>query len=137
MNIQNQVSLVGYVANEPRFKKSENEDKAELFYTLAVSRTYKNSLGNYEVDFIPVNVYGKQAINMSKLVEKGTLLLVYGSIQMTKLTEGKKANMYFYQHAFKRFNTNRNQEQEERSLAYSNESPFETIETMDYLRNEY
>lgn len=130
MNIQNQVNLVGYVAIDPRFKENESEDKAELFYTLAVNRSYKNKAGNYEVDYIPINVFGKQAVYLSKKLEKGTFLMVNGSIQMTKWTEGKKSNMYFYQHTFRVLSKGNNPEKE---VTVEWEEPFPTIEPMDYL----
>lgn len=132
MNIQNQVTLVGYVATDPRFKQPSGEETAELFYLLAVNRNYLNRQGTYDVDFIPINVYGKQAITMKEHIEKGTLLVVSGSLQMTKWQEGRKATMYLYQQGYRRFNTNRS-ERVEPSL--SNEDPFETLEPIDYLEN--
>lgn len=139
MSINNQVTLVGYVAIQPRFKEGATEDKSELFYTLGVSRNYKNNLGKYEIDYIPINVYGKQALYMNQKLQKGTLLLVTGSLQATKWTEEKpKTSLYFYQNGYRILGGAVSTTAEDsETFVPQTEAPFIELETSDFLRNEY
>ena len=49
----NQVVMVGRIANEAELVETENNQKY-MRILLAVPRSYKNTDGEYETDFIPV-----------------------------------------------------------------------------------
>lgn len=70
----NDVSLIGHVATDV---KVGNGVVSSL---LAVHRIYKSSDG-VEADFIPLSVFGHQADNFSKMVSKGQLIGVDGSLK--------------------------------------------------------
>ncbi len=83
----NQIVLVGRLVQDPEIKELENGVKAN-YITLAVSRSYKNSDGIYETDFIPVRLYKGIAENTTEYCKKGDVIGVKGRIQ-TKQEENK------------------------------------------------
>lgn len=83
----NQIILVGRLVQDPEIKELENGVKTS-YITLAVSRSYKNSDGIYETDFIPCLLYKGIAENTVEYCQKGDLLGIKGRIQ-TKQEEDK------------------------------------------------
>lgn len=83
----NQVILVGRLVQDPEIKELENGIKTS-YITLAVPRSYKNSDGIYETDFIPCLLYKGIAENTVEYCQKGDLLGIKGRIQ-TKQEENK------------------------------------------------
>lgn len=83
----NQVILVGRLVQDPEIKELENGIRTS-YITLAVSRSYKNSDGIYETDFIPVRLYKGIAENTTEYCKKGDVIGVKGRIQ-TKQEENK------------------------------------------------
>ena len=56
--MQNLVFLIGRLVSDPELKKSE-KDKDYASITLAVQRSFKNSNGIYETDFIKCKLWRK------------------------------------------------------------------------------
>lgn len=83
----NQVVLVGRLVQDPEIKELENGIKTS-YITLAVPRSYKNSDGIYETDFIPCLLYKGIAENAVEYCKKGDVIGVKGRIQ-TKQEENK------------------------------------------------
>lgn len=83
----NQIVLVGRLVSDPQTNETENGAK-ECNITLAVPRSYKNSEGIYETDFIPVKLYEGIAENTAEYCKKGDLIGIKGRIQ-TKQEEDK------------------------------------------------
>lgn len=52
--------------------------------TIAVDRDYKNKNGEYETDFINIEVFGKSAEFASNYIEKGNLVTVNGRLRIDK-----------------------------------------------------
>ena len=86
----NNVVLVGRLTADPELKEVGKEGKVVNF-TVAVPRSYKNSDGEYETDFIQCNVWNNIAENMSEYCKKGDLVGVKGSLQ-TSSFEDKDGN---------------------------------------------
>jgi single-strand DNA-binding protein len=76
----NKVIVLGRTTKNIELKYSKN-NKAYIRFTIAVNRTFKNSSGEYEADFISCIVYGKNAENMHKYVTKGDRIIIDGRIQ--------------------------------------------------------
>ena len=53
----NNLVLVGRLVKRPVLEETENGRKTTTI-VLAVSRNFKNDIGEYETDFIPVNLVG-------------------------------------------------------------------------------
>lgn len=83
----NQIVLVGRLVSDPQIKETENGNKVS-YITLAVPRSYKNTDGIYETDFIPCMVWNNIADNVKEYCKKGDLLGIKGRIQ-TKQEEDK------------------------------------------------
>lgn len=83
----NQIVLVGRLVQDPEIKELENGSKTS-YITLAVSRSYKNSDGIYETDFIPCLLYKGIAENATEYCKKGDVIGVRGRVQ-TKQEENK------------------------------------------------
>ena len=76
----NQVVLVGRLTQDPELIES-NSGKKVSSITLAVQRTYKNSEGIYEADFIRCILWDAIAANTKDYCHKGDVVGVKGRIQ--------------------------------------------------------
>ena len=85
--MMNQLLIVGRIANDPELKTLES-GKQVANITLAVPRSFKNSDGIYETDFINCIVWNNIADNVKEYCNKGDIVGVKGRIQ-TKQEEDK------------------------------------------------
>lgn len=76
----NNVTLVGRLVRDPELKNTA-QGIANVSFTLAVNRNYKNDQGQREADFINVVIWRKQAELLAQYGTKGALLGVTGRIQ--------------------------------------------------------
>lgn len=76
----NKVVLIGRLTKDPELMYTPNGVAYMNFY-LAVNRNFTNNKGEREADFIPVQVWRKQAENCAKYLGKGRLVAVSGRIQ--------------------------------------------------------
>lgn len=75
----NQVVLVGRLVKDLELKDYEKGKYAQI--TLAVPRSYKNTDGEYETDFINCTLWQGVASNTSKYCKKGDIIGIKGRIQ--------------------------------------------------------
>ena len=78
----NQIVLVGRLVQDPEIKELENGNKTS-YITLVVPRSFKNTDGIYENDFITCRIWNNIADNVKKHCEKGDLVGIKGRV--TKL----------------------------------------------------
>ena len=76
----NQTVIVGRLVRDPELNETENGKKVTNI-TLAVPRSYKNSNGEYDTDFISCVLWQGVAENTSEYCKKGDLVGVKGRIQ--------------------------------------------------------
>ena len=76
----NNVTLVGRLVRDPELKNTA-QGVANVSFTLAVNRNYKNDQGQREADFINIVIWRKQAELLAEYATKGTLLGITGRIQ--------------------------------------------------------
>lgn len=76
----NQTVLVGRLVRDPELYETESGNKVTNI-TLAVPRSYKNSDGIYETDFINCVLWKGIAESASEYCHKGDLLGIKGRIQ--------------------------------------------------------
>ena len=79
----NQVVLVGRLTKELELEEGENEKKFAKI-TLAVPRSFKNSDGEYETDFINCMLFDSIASNTSEWCHKGDIIGVKGRYKQLK-----------------------------------------------------
>jgi len=78
----NRVVLVGRLTRDPELRYTQQNTPIASF-TIAVNRQFSNQqTGEKDTDFIPVVVWRKQAENVSKFMQKGSLVGVEGRIQV-------------------------------------------------------
>lgn len=87
----NKVILVGRLTKDPDVRYSEDR-KCSARYSLAVQRSYKNSNGQYDADFINCIAFGRTAEFAEKWLKKGSKISIIGSIRTGNYTnkEGQK-----------------------------------------------
>lgn len=76
----NQVVLVGRLVKDIELKEGENGGKYATM-TLAIPRSFKNSEGVYETDFVDCKLFSMVAENTSEYCKKGDIVGVKGRIQ--------------------------------------------------------
>ena len=76
----NKVFLIGRLTKDPELRYTGNNTPVASF-TLAVNRTFSNSQGEREADFINVVVWRKQAENVKNYLHQGYQAAVDGRIQ--------------------------------------------------------
>ena len=76
----NQTVIVGRIVKDPELRETESGRKVTNI-TLAVPRSFKNSNGEYETDFISCVLWKGIAESTSEYCRKGDLVGVKGRIQ--------------------------------------------------------
>ena len=76
----NQTVIVGRIVRDPELRETESGNKVTNI-TLAVPRSYKNSDGEYETDFIPCVLWRGVAESTTEYCHKGDLVGIKGHIQ--------------------------------------------------------
>ncbi len=76
----NNVVLVGRLTKDPEEVKTDNKNK-RIVVTIAVPRSFKNSNGEYETDFIRVVLWNIVAEHTCEYCKKGDIIGIKGRIQ--------------------------------------------------------
>lgn len=77
----NNTTIAGRLVQDPELKELEGNKKVANV-TLAIPRSYKNSEGTYETDFIDCEVWGGQAEALTEYCKKGDLIGIKGTIKV-------------------------------------------------------
>ena len=89
----NQVVLVGRLTRDIVVNKSEKGVKVATI-SLAIPRSFKNSEGLYDTDFVDCVAFDSIASNTSEYCKKGDIVGVKGRVQSRTIeNEGKKENI--------------------------------------------
>ena len=89
----NQVVLVGRLTADPIINKTENGKKVSAV-VIAVQRTYKNSEGIYEADFVKCILWNNVAANTVEYCKKGDIVGIKGHIQVSSYETDDKTRKY-------------------------------------------
>ena len=85
----NLVYLIGRLTKDPELITTENGKKV-MSVNLAVQRSYKNSDGIYETDFIKCVLWEGIATRTAEFCKKGDLIAIRGQVRTSSYT--KKEN---------------------------------------------
>ena len=85
----NQIVLVGRMTRDVTVNKSSNGTKVATL-GLAIPRSFKNSEGVYDTDFVDCIIFDNIAENTSEYCNKGDIVGVKGRIQSRVIEEGDK-----------------------------------------------
>lgn len=89
----NQIILVGRLTRDITVNKSENGIKVATI-TLAIPRSFKNSNGEYDTDFVDCVAFDSIAENTKEYCSKGDIIGVKGRVQSRIVEkEDKKENI--------------------------------------------
>ena len=89
----NQIVLVGRLTRDITVNKSSNGNKVATI-GLAIPRSFKNSEGVYDTDFVDCVIFDNIAENTSEYCSKGDIVGVKGRIQSRVIEEeDKKENV--------------------------------------------
>ena len=89
----NQVVLVGRLTRDIVVNKSDTGVKVATI-SLAIPRSFKNSEGLYDTDFVDCVAFDSIASNTSEYCKKGDIVGVKGRVQSRTIeNEGKKENI--------------------------------------------
>ncbi len=86
----NQVVLVGRIVKNPELRVTESGKKVTTV-TLAVPRSYKNSSGEYDTDFLDCTLWTNIAENTVEYCQTGDMVGVKGRIQ-SRIFEDEDGN---------------------------------------------
>ncbi len=90
----NQVVLVGRLSEDPVLNQIES-GKQVMTVNLAVPRSFKNSDGIYETDFIRCVLWNGIAENTAEYCHKGDIVGVKGRLQMSSFTDKEEKKQYY------------------------------------------
>ena len=82
----NKVCLVGRLTAKPELRYT-GSNVAYTRFTVAVNRTFSNSQGQREADFISVIVWRRAAENVANYLDKGSQVSIEGRIQTGSYTD--------------------------------------------------
>ena len=85
----NQNIIVGRIANDSVLLENKDNEKYNTI-TIAVQRTYKNKNGEYDVDFIDVQLTKMLAENTSQYCKKGDVIGIKGRLETRKVKPEEK-----------------------------------------------
>lgn len=77
----NKVILVGRTVEAIELKKVGDNQKSTITTQLAVGRSYKDSEGNKETDFLTLVAWGKTAEVLTSMTAKGSLVGIEGELR--------------------------------------------------------
>lgn len=86
----NQVILVGRLTSDPEVITTEKEKKMTTI-TIAVTRSFKNSEGLYEADFIRCILWNNIALNTCEYCHTGDVVGIKGRLQTRSYEDESKA----------------------------------------------
>lgn len=84
----NAIHLIGRLTKDPELKYLES-GTAVTNFQIAVRRNFKNREGNYDSDFIPIQVMGKPAEAAANYLRKGQRCAVDGRLQIDNWKDEK------------------------------------------------
>lgn len=90
----NNVVLVGRLTKDPELKYIGEKKNALTNFFLAVDRGYKNLYGENKVDFINIEIWGKQAEIFCTYMAKGKMVGIEGKIISDKYKNENGENRY-------------------------------------------
>ena len=90
----NNVVLVGRLTKDPELRYVGEKNNALTNFSLAVDRGYKNSQGESKVDFINIEIWGRQAEIFCTYMAKGKMVGIEGKIIAYRYKNENGENRY-------------------------------------------
>ena len=124
----NRVMLIGRLTAKPELRYTGSNIPYARF-SIAINRTFSNSQGQRETDFINIIIWRKQAENVCNFLDKGSLVSVEGRLQ-TNTYDDKDGNKRYSMDVVAdsvQFLESRSQAQSRQSSSYNepNVTPYD------------
>lgn len=87
----NSINLIGRITKDLELRYTSN-NKAVCDFSIAVNRAYSGE--EKEVDFINIQIWGKQAENLQKYQTKGGLIAISGTLRVDIYKDKEDKNKY-------------------------------------------
>lgn len=119
----NRVMLIGRLTAKPELRYTGSNIPYARF-SIAINRTFSNSQGQRETDFINIIIWRKQAENVCNFLDKGSLVSVEGRLQ-TNTYDDKDGNKRYSMDVVAdsvQFLESRSQAQSRQSSSYNESS---------------
>lgn len=91
--MNNFIQIIGRLTKDVELKYTQS-NKPVTDFNLAVNRNFKNKNGEYDTDFIPVVMWGRNSEVLNMYCKKGDLIGVAGRLQIDKYTNDKGETKY-------------------------------------------
>lgn len=91
----NKVILIGRLTKDPELKEIKDGSTQFCKFSLAVNNGHINENGERDVDFIPVIIWGKQAIVFANYMKKGSLVSITGKLKIRSFEDSENNRKYF------------------------------------------
>lgn len=89
----NKIILIGRITRDIELRYTTT-NKAVANFGIAVNRTFKNQNGEYDADFINIELWGNQAETTQKYCKKGDLVAIEGSLRVDQYQDQQGNNKY-------------------------------------------
>ena len=89
----NSIQLIGRLTSKPELRYTAS-NKAVSNFNIAVNRSFTNVDGSRDADFISCQVWNKQAENLVKYQDKGSLIAVEGNLRVEQFEDKDGNNRY-------------------------------------------
>lgn len=89
----NSIQLIGRLTSKPELRYTAS-NRAVTNFNIAVNRNFTNADGNRDADFISCQVWNKQAENLVKYQDKGSLIAVEGNLRVEQFEDKDGNNRY-------------------------------------------
>lgn len=90
----NKVILLGRLTRDPEIKYAQANNMAVARFSVAVTRRFKNSDGNYDADFPSCTAFGKTAEFIEKYFHQGDPISLDGRLQTGSFTKQDGTKVY-------------------------------------------
>ena len=89
----NSIQLIGRLTSKPELRYTSS-NRAVSNFNIAVNRNFTNADGSRDADFISCQVWNKQAENLVKYQDKGSLVAVEGNLRVEQYQVESGENKY-------------------------------------------
>ena len=90
----NSVSLIGRLTRDPEVRYTSESQMAVARFSIAIDRPVRRDGGEQQTDFPNIVVFGRQAENCERFLQKGRLVGIQGRIQTGSYTNKDGVKVY-------------------------------------------
>ena len=122
----NKAIVTGYITKDIELRHTKS-GKAVCEFNIGVSRDFKNEQGNYDSDFITIQLWGNKAETTASYCKKGDKIGVIGSIRYEtyETDAGKRSKTYIFAENVEWLTPKVNhKEEEQEEESYDDKLPF-------------